>query len=90
MQKRLQRDSMDDELRNRLWSALKLSVLDRWKGPAGYGYLDPDSHDVDLLFRLVWLNHFKHPIDTLPHDYNRNTLPFVIIFFAATGGKFTI
>ena len=70
MQKTLQRDSMDDELRNRLWSALKLTVLDRWKGPAGYGYQDPDSQDIDGLFRLIWLNHFKHPIDTLPHDYN--------------------
>ncbi len=71
MQKALQRDSMDGELRNRLWSALKLTVLDRWKGPAGYGYQDPDSRDVDVLFRLIWLNHFKNAIDTLPHEHNK-------------------
>ena len=61
---------MDDELRNRLWSALKLTVLDRWSAPYEYAYQDPDSQDVDVLFRLIWLNHFKKPIDTLPHDHN--------------------
>lgn len=62
---------MDDELRNRLWSAFKLTVLDRWSAPYEYGYQDPDSQDVDVLFRLIWLNHFKKPIDTLPYDHNQ-------------------
>jgi hypothetical protein len=70
MQKALQRESMDDQLRNRLWSALKLTVLDRWKAPYEYSYQDADSQKVDLLFRLIWLNYFKKAIDTLPHDHN--------------------
>jgi len=69
IQKVLQRDSMDDELRNRLWSALKLTVLDKWEGPTAYAYQDPNSREVHNLFRFIWLNHFKKPIDTLPYDH---------------------
>lgn len=70
MQKALQRESMDGQLRNRLWSALKLTVLDNWQGPTGYGYQDPHSGQIDLLFRFLWLDYFKNPIDTLPHSHD--------------------
>ena len=72
---------MDDELRNRLWSALKLTVLDKWQGPEEYGYQDPDSHDIDVLFRLIWLNHFKNPIDTLPHAHRERYSTVRAYFF---------
>ena len=70
MQKPVQRDSMDDQLRNRLWSALKLTVLDKWQAPWQYGYQDPESREVENLFQSLWLDHFKHPIDTIPNEQN--------------------
>jgi len=46
-----------------------MTVLDKWQGPSMYGQLDPESQQVRSAFRFIWLNHFKKPIDTLPHDH---------------------
>lgn len=62
---------MDSDLRNRLWSALKLTVWDRWTAPYSYGYQDPDSRNVEVLLNFIWLDHFKQPLDTLPLYNNR-------------------
>lgn len=62
-QKALQRESIDEELRNRLWSGLKIVVWDNW-------FLShPTSESakrVELLVKLIWANYFKLPIDTVP------------------------
>lgn len=64
---------MDDELRNRLWTALQLTVWDRWTSPYQYGYQDPDSQKVEFLLKLFWIHHFKFPLDTLPSYYHRDS-----------------
>jgi hypothetical protein len=67
-QKVIQRESIDEDLRNRLWSGLKLCVWDRWS-PSTYRYKDEDSKAVELLLQGLWLHYFKLPIDTLPEFY---------------------
>src|SRR5438128_2663925 len=66
LQKEVQRESMDSELRNRLWSALQIAVWQKYSGPYVYGYQDPASKQIEALFDLLWLNHFKQPLDTAP------------------------
>lgn len=47
-QKALQMDVVDEELRNRLWSAIKLSVWDQWTGFVN----DPGT--IDGLPHVLW------------------------------------
>lgn len=70
LQKALQRESIDTELRNRLWSALQLAVFDHWS-PWRHGYQEPDAQRVEFLVKLYWLHYFKQPLDTIP-NYDRD------------------
>ena len=66
-QKALQRESIDEDLRNRLWSGLKIVVWDRWSPPDRImGYQSEDGKQVELIIKLIWLHYFKLPIDTIP------------------------
>lgn len=67
VQKAIQRESIDQELRNRLWSALSLAVWDNWMPTDYMGYQDPDSKKVEILVRRIWMHYFKLPLDTLTH-----------------------
>nr|VFK20174.1 MAG: hypothetical protein BECKLPF1236A_GA0070988_102515 [Candidatus Kentron sp. LPFa]VFK30624.1 MAG: hypothetical protein BECKLPF1236C_GA0070990_101165 [Candidatus Kentron sp. LPFa] len=55
LKKTLQRELVDEELRNRLWSALQIFVWDL-----------ANSRVVDLLLKRFWLHFFKWPLDTRP------------------------
>lgn len=66
LEKTLQRESIDDELRNRLWSALSETFWSRWSRTPEYRYPEPAALQVEEVLKLVWINHFKHPLDTLP------------------------
>src|SRR5262245_52256168 len=66
VQKSIQRESIDDELRNRLLSALKIAVWDHWSPRDWSGYQEEAARKVEFLVRLFWLHYFKLPIDTLP------------------------
>lgn len=61
----LQVDSMDSELRNGLWDVLTICYWDRVKRSSIYGYMISNHEDMDLLFKRLWHNYFKSPIDTL-------------------------
>ncbi len=65
-QKALQRESIDEDLRNRLWSGLKIVVWDRWSPPDRIGYQSEDGKQVELIIKLIWLDYFKLPVDTIP------------------------
>ena len=56
----MQIDSMDIDLRNGLWNALTLNYWDQV-------IVDFISHDkaLEILFKSVWQNYFKQPIDTI-------------------------
>jgi hypothetical protein len=69
----IQIDSVDDDLRNALWSALKLEYWDTiventYGGQylSGYG-----NEDLNTLCRRLWLDFFKKALDTLPNDWQK-------------------
>lgn len=63
----MQIDSMDDDLRNGLWNALTIFY---WNKIYVYdGYIKGD--DNINLFRVLWLDYFKLPIDTLSLEWNK-------------------
>jgi len=72
LRKVIQRESADEELRSRLWSALKIVLWDRWTYPDMYGGVDHSSQTVNMLLDLYWLNFFKRPLDTRPSFMERN------------------
>ena len=68
IQKVAQRESMDSELRNSLWSLLTMEHWDRFVGPSD-GYMgrtqEVQGSTLEPLMVRIWLNHFKQPIDTI-------------------------
>ena len=61
----IQRESVDESLRNKLWTALKLVVWDH--------YDSGGRREVHGICQLLWHEYFKEPIDTLPQflpDYS--------------------
>ena len=67
----IQTDSMDDELRNSLWNTFFISY---WKQENSY-WINENINIRELLLRILWLDYFKKPIDTLgnnlPNAYNK-------------------
>ena len=61
-----QRESIDDELRNGLWSAVKIVVWDQWTHPNHVNAGDIPSKKVTQLLDSLWLSYFKWPLDTRP------------------------
>lgn len=56
----IQIDSMDSDLRNGLWNSLVIFYWDQVKGD----WL-PNYTNVNLLLKILWLDYFKKPIDTI-------------------------
>ncbi|MDH4556954.1 hypothetical protein E8F11_17580 [Pseudomonas sp. BN417] len=64
-QKLVQRESIDQELKNSLWSAVVLAVFDNVEFT--YGYADrTDSSNLSSLITCLWLHLFKKPVDRIP------------------------
>lgn len=57
----IQRDGMDDALRNKLWNALYLSVLS-----AGGDAFARHGEEPDLIASRLWLHFFNNPFDEKP------------------------
>lgn len=66
LKKEFQREAVDSELKNRLWSALKIVVWDEWSPKSMYGSYDDKSIIVNSLLDSLWLNYFKFSLDTRP------------------------
>lgn len=66
LKKAIQLESLDDQLRNRLWNALKISIFDVWSPQDYTGYQDEGGKGVEIYVRNIWLDYFKEPIDTIP------------------------
>lgn len=66
----IQIESMDDALRNTLWSLLCIHVWDKVRR-SDYGYrLNSHGNDpIQTYCHRLWLNYFKKPIDTLNNNW---------------------
>lgn len=63
--KSIQIESIDDELRNTLWSLLTIHYWKKLRNRRGYeNYIKPSN--LDELFEALWIDYFKWPIDTIP------------------------
>ena len=68
----IQIDSIDEELRNSLWSALQIKVWDeihltRYTGRSFFD-LNPEIHKLSV---RLWLHYFKLPVDTLDDNWSK-------------------
>lgn len=72
----MQVDSMDEDLRNGLWNALSIYY---WNKMEGNKYLS-SIEDIDFLFKRLWHNFFKKPLDTLD-DYWADTYKLMRKYF---------
>ena len=74
----LQVDSMDNELRTRLWNTLTIFYWERVTRPPVYGgheavrFIPEPDHDnnMNVLIRRLWHNCLKRPIDTLRDNWS--------------------
>jgi hypothetical protein len=66
LEKAVQREAIDDELRNRLWSAMSMCVWNSWQPRDVLGHTTTDSMTVEGIVRKIWMHHFKQPTDTIP------------------------
>ena len=65
--KALQIESIDQDIRNRLWSGIKLALWDHWSPRDDfYGFQTDDAKQVEFVVKLIWIHYFKLPVDTLP------------------------
>lgn len=69
IEKALQREKIDSELRNRLWSALQICIWDHWSFADYFGTQPEKARMVETVVKRLWLNYFKEAIDTIP-DFN--------------------
>jgi len=67
-----QTDSMDDELRNRLWNALKMFCLDDLEHDSSC-----DPYEAKAFFYIVWDEFFKRPADLLD-DYDTKNMILMV------------
>lgn len=66
--KLVQREELDDELRNSLWSVVTLFYWDTFRGPGDSMYGRTDyvrGSNLESLVIALWLHYFKMPIDTV-------------------------
>ncbi|QHQ16537.1 hypothetical protein GMW39_12125 [Pectobacterium parmentieri] len=67
MQKVIQRESIDNELRTGIWNALQIYVLDTWKG-------SPDCASIlNTLSEDIWISFLKMPLDVYPGFLSNRT-----------------
>ena len=80
VQKAIQLGAMDNELRNRLWSALHEAVWSKWSAMTAYGSQTQNTEAVEHVVRSLWCNLYKLPVDALPaFDYGRPKSAYDII-----------
>lgn len=78
--KSIQREFIDDDLRNRLWSGLKIGLWDHWSPHDNPKFQYHDDKRVEFIAEQIWLHHFKLPVDTMPafnKDYPRSAYDII-------------
>lgn len=64
----VQVDSVDEALRNCLWSVLDVHIWDKVQRPV-YGSLFECNPEIEILCKRIWFSYFKLPLDTLKNDW---------------------
>lgn len=67
--KLVQRESLDEELRNKIWNVMTLQLWNQWEPPPGpYSgrYRSDAANRIENLLEVLWFSYFKKPLDTQP------------------------
>lgn len=69
----VQLESIDEPLRNALWSLLKLHVWDHVHFTSGMygGYFLSNNEEIKSLCQMLWFHYFKKPLDTLDNNWSK-------------------
>ena len=66
----IQLESIDEPLKNGLWSLLQLHIWDKIKSSAGgYFISDQTNQELNDLCKKLWFSYFHKPLDTLDHKW---------------------
>jgi hypothetical protein len=82
IQKAIQIESIDEELRNGLWSVFHSLVLRAFQPQSG-GSQALDGSNLHPLFAKYWIYYFKWPVDQMPWDFETAAGQVRRWFFAA-------
>ncbi len=64
-----QRESIDEELRNKIWNVLKLNLWDQWEPiPNVYSTRSRNqaAKEIDQLMNVIWFKYFRKALDQMP------------------------
>jgi len=64
----IQKESIDEALRNKLWNIVNVMVWNKYHSTGIYSYTN--SSNLATFFAVLWDYFFKKPIDTIPHNFN--------------------
>lgn len=71
----VQLESMDEPLRNALWSLLKLHIWDKVRASSGiyhgYSLSGFGNEEIATLCHRLWYSYFKKPLDQLDDDWSK-------------------
>ncbi len=62
----IQKESMDDDLKTRLWSLLDIFLYSKYKKP--FIFNQNDHNILDKLIQIYWFSFFKKATDEIPHQ----------------------
>ena len=80
----IQINSIDDELRNKLWNAFKLFYWDNikhWWISESIIYGKNTEKDMVLLIKILWHNYYKQPLDAIRNDWDSTYKEMRTYFF---------
>ena len=69
VQKLAQFESIDDDLRIKIWNVLQLQIWDQWEPePGAYSMSSRsvEAKQVDNIVQVLWFRYFNKPLDTIP------------------------
>lgn len=83
----LQREGIDDRLRNQLWNVISMCVWDTYREPTQIPFERNDRvhrSNLDSLVNQIWHLHLARPLDTIPTYWQECRAEIRDYFFGAT------
>jgi hypothetical protein len=83
----IQIDSIDEELKNGLWSVLEVQIWDNVGSNYDCSTTLSGNPEIKIFCQQLWFNYFKKPLDTLGNDWARVHSFLRTYFFNANGSR---
>jgi hypothetical protein len=65
----IQREEMDEELRNSLWNALTVIYWKFYQRPRSSAWSLVAGSNLEDIINSLWLDYFKKPLDKIPWEW---------------------